>query len=130
MLKTSKAHLAQVGESYFEHMQFALLVAIMAIGAGYACLIHAIVPALCPHSCSRTLGLLQRLFADRSQLRSVANEASSVILFVTLSALSTLTAIVVAYWTAGTLVGLVVIPEAFALPLIFLSQNPDLVPNA
>ena len=42
-----KAHPASVGETYFEHMGAAASFAgAMAIGA-LACLIHALVPALC-----------------------------------------------------------------------------------
>ena len=45
-----------------------------------------------------------------------------------LTGISCVTAIALVICTAGTLVGLVVIPQAFALPLIFLSQNPQLEP--
>jgi hypothetical protein len=130
MLKSSRAHLAEVGESYFEHMRFAFLVGALAVGAGLACMLHALVPAICQTSCSRAVASLQRLFADRSQLAPTVAENSALILFVLLTGISCITAIAVAICTAGTLVGLVVIPQAFALPLIFLSQNPGLEPVA
>ena len=130
MLRSSRAHLAEVGETYFEHMRFAMVVGALATGAGLACILHAIVPGLCQSTCSRTVSSLQRLFADRHQLSAVASENSPLILFVLLTALSCVTAFVLAICTAGTLVGLIVIPQAFALPLIFLSQNSQLQPAA
>jgi hypothetical protein len=130
MLRASRAHLAEVGESYFEHMRFALLVGTLSLGAGLACMLHAIVPALCETTCSRALVALQRVFADRTQLGAVAAENSPLILFVLLLGVSCATAIAVAVCTAGTLIGLVVIPQAFALPLIFLAQNTQLQPAA
>jgi len=130
MLRASRAHLAEVGESYFEHMRFALLVGALAAGAGLACMLHAIVPAVCERTCSRTVASLQRLFADRSQLGAILAENSALIIFVLLSGLSCATALVLAIFTAGTLIGLIVLPQAFALPLIFLLQNPGLEPVA
>lgn len=130
MLSSSRVHLAEVGESYFEHMRFASLVGALTVGAGLACLLHAIIPGVCQTTCSRTVASLQRLFADRSQLGRTLAENSALILFVLLTALSCVTAGTLAICTAGTLIGLVVIPQAFALPLIFLSQNPGLEPVA
>lgn len=128
VLQSSRAHLAGVGESYFEHMRFAMLVGALAVGAGLACMLHAIVPGVCQTSCSRAVASLQRLFADRNQLGPTVSENSALILFVVLTGVSCITAIALAICTAGTLVGLMVIPQAFALPLIFLSQNPGLEP--
>lgn len=128
MLQSSRAHLAQVGESYFEHMRFAMLVGALAVGAGLACMLHAIVPGVCQTTCSRAVASLQRLFADRSQLGRTVAENSGLIIFVVLTGVSCVTALALAICTAGTLIGLVVIPQAFALPLIFLAQNPGLEP--
>jgi hypothetical protein len=128
MLNSSRAHLAEVGESYLEHMRFAALVGALAVGAGLACLLHAIVPGACQTTCSSVVASLQRLFADRTQLGRTVADNSALILFVVLTGISCVTAIALAICTAGTLVGLVVIPQAFALPLIFLSQNPQLEP--
>ena len=128
MLQSSKEHLANVGESYFEHMQFALVVGALSVGAGLACTLHALVPGLCPQTCSRTVALLQRLFADRSRLPSVIAQSSALLLFVVLMAVSCVTALVVALCTFGNPIGLVLLPQAFALPIIFLWQNPGLDP--
>jgi len=130
MLRASRAHLADVGETYFEHMRFALIVGALAIGAGLACVLHAIVPGLCQTTCSRTVALLQQLFADRGRLANVAEESSGVLVFVLLFLISCVTAVVVAFCTLATAIGLIVIPQAFALPLIYLWQNSQLDPLA
>lgn len=130
MLKSGRAHLAEAGESYLEHMRFAFLVGALAAGAGLACMLHAILPGVCQTTCSRTLASLQRLFAERGRLSQTVSENSTLIIFVILTGVSCVTAIALAICTAGSLVGLVVIPQAFALPLIFLSQNPGLEPIA
>lgn len=130
MLRASRAHLVEVGETYFEHMRFALLVGTLATGAGVACMLHALVPAVCPATCSRTVASLQKLFVDRSQLGVIASENSALILFTVLTGLSLVTAVALAICTAGTPIGLIVIPQAFALPFIFLSQNPGLESSA
>ena len=130
MLRASRAHLAEARETYFEHMRFAAVVGMLAMGAGLACLLHAIVPGLCEKTCSRAVGSLQSLFRDRSQLRSTVADNSGLFIFVILAGVSSATALTLAICTAGTLVGLLVIPQAFALPLIFLLQNPGLEPVA
>lgn len=130
MLQASRRHLAEVGETYFEHMRFALLVGALAVGAGSACMLHAIIPAVCERSCSRAVASLQRLFADRSQLDSVVAENSALLTFVALSAISLATCVAVTIWTAGTWLALIVIPQSFTLPLVFLSQNRGLDPAA
>jgi hypothetical protein len=128
MLKASSAHLAEVGESYFEHMRFALLVGALATGAGLACVLHAVVPALCQTTCSRTVASLQELFADRGRLPRVAADSSGVLIFVVLLLISFVTAAVVAFCTLQTAIGLILVPQAFALPLIYLWQNTQLDP--
>lgn len=128
MLQASREHLATVAETYFEHMRFALLVGGLAIGAGLACVLHALVPALCPSTCSRTVGLLQNLFADRRRLPDVIAQSSGLLTFGALVLISCVTALVVGSYTATSPIGLVVIPQTFALPLIYLSQNTGLDP--
>lgn len=128
MLQASRAHLAEVRETYFEHMRFALLVGALGVGAGFACMLHAIIPALCERTCSRTVASLQRLFADRSQLQAVRAENSALLIFVVLTGISLVTAVAVAICTAGSWLALIVIPQSFTLPLVFLSQNRGLDP--
>ena len=126
MLKRSKAHLATAGETYFQHLRFALLVGFITVGAGLACIIHAIVPAFCEKTCSRTLGQLNALFADRGQLHRFEAEASGVYTFVALLLLATATISLPA--AAGGPVPLLLLfgAMAFAIPAAFLSTNPDL----
>ena len=88
MFQASRRHLSQVGESYFEHMRFALTVGFLACGAGLACILHALIPAVCEQSCSRTVGHLQSLFADRNQLPLVIEQSSGVLTFLGLCVLA------------------------------------------
>ena len=126
MFNASREHLAKAGETYFEHMRFAATVGLLATGAGLACLIHALVPGVCTQTCSRTLALLQELFADRRRLSLVARQSSGVSIFVVLTLLSSLTAIVLAMLVRDPLTGTLVVGQAFALPIIFLLKNPSL----
>ena len=128
MLQASKRHLADVGESYFEHMRFALLVGTLATGAGLACILHAIIPAMCERSCSRAIASLQRLFVDRSRTEEVIAENSALLIFVVLIAISLITCVAVTVCTAGSWLALIVIPQSFTLPIVFLSQNRGLDP--
>jgi len=128
MLQASKRHLAGVGETYFEHMRFALLVGTLAIGAGLACILHAIIPSMCERSCSRAIASLQLLFADRNRIADVTAENSALLIFVALTAVSLITCVAVAICTAGSWLALLVIPQSFTLPIVFLSQNRGLDP--
>jgi hypothetical protein len=128
MLTASREHLAQAGESYFEHMRFAMIVGALAVGAGLACIVHAVVPALCPRSCRRTVGQLQTLFADRHKLGQVSAASSGVLIFVVLMLVSSVTALATAIAVGDGLMALLVIAQAYALPLIYLTQNPGLDP--
>ena len=53
-------HPATVGESYSQHLRFAASFAFWLIVAGFAALVHAVVPALCETTASR---ILKRLHA-------------------------------------------------------------------
>lgn len=128
MLTSSREHLIEAGETYFQHMRFALVVGALAVGAGLACMVHAIVPALCPKSCSRTVGLLQTLFADRHKLDAVSTASSGVLTFVILIVISSVTALATAAAVGDLLVAALIIAQAYALPLIYLTQNPQLEP--
>jgi hypothetical protein len=128
MLRASRKHLADAGESYFEHMRFAATVGVLAIGAGLACLLHALIPSVCPRTCSRTGALLQDLFADRRRLAAVSSQSSGVVIFVVLTGLSTLTAAVMLACIEDALIAALAIGQAYALPTIYLSQNPGLDP--
>lgn len=126
MWQRSKDHLEAAGETYFEHMRFALVVGFVTVGAGLACVIHAIVPALCERTCSRTLGQLSWLFADRRGLREFEGEASGVFTFAALILLAAATTAVPAAIGGGVGLILTLGLLAFAIPFTFLSTNPEL----
>jgi len=128
MLRASRAHLAVVRESYSEHMRFALIAGALAAGAGLACLLHAFVPACCERTCSRTIGLLQNLFTDRSTLPDVMAQSSGLLIFLILVFVSLVCALTVAFSTVSIGIALILMPQAFALPLIYLTENRDLEP--
>ena len=56
------------------------------------------------------------------------SENSALLTFVVLTAISLVTAVSVAIATAGSWLALIVVPQAFTLPLVFLSQNRGLDP--
>lgn len=59
-------HPASVGESYLEHMRFAGGFAFWLLVAGFAALIHAIVPAMCETTASRILSRLYDRIHNRA----------------------------------------------------------------
>jgi hypothetical protein len=128
MFRACRTHLAEAGETYAEHMRFALTVGALAIGAGLACVVHAFVPAVCPTTCSRTVVQLQRLFADRNRLAEVAEQSSGVTVFVGLVAISSTTALIAAVAGAGAPVTWLAALQSLAFPLLYVAQNPALDP--
>jgi len=128
MIEDSRQHLREAGETYAEHLAFALTVGLMAIGAGLACLIHAVIPALCKHRCSETVRELHRLFENRGELGRVREEASGATVFAGLTALcvlavAPLVAAAPGEWWTWAAAGF-----AFAIPAVFLFTNPQLEP--
>jgi hypothetical protein len=62
------AHPHSVGESYSVHQRMALAVCFSLFGAALAALVHALIPALCERTASRTiLALHRRITARMSQ---------------------------------------------------------------
>jgi len=128
MIKECRSHLQEAGETYGQHMLFALTVGFMAIGAGLACVLHAIVPALCKHRCSETIRALYRLFENRGELDRVREQASGAMTFAGLTALclfavAPLLASAPSEWWTWAAAAF-----AFAIPAVFLSTNPQLEP--
>lgn len=59
-------HPASVGETYAEHLRAASGFGIAMVGAGLACLVHALLPFLFVTTGSRTIGALhERMIANR-----------------------------------------------------------------
>jgi len=64
--KLFRAHPRSVGETYFQHMGHAASFGFALIGAGLACLVHAVVPALCVRTGSRAIiSLHDRMVVNR-----------------------------------------------------------------
>ncbi|HEY4078489.1 MAG TPA: DUF6356 family protein [Rhizomicrobium sp.] len=59
------SHPASAGETYFQHQRVALFFALSLLGAGFAALVHAFVPALC----ERTAGNMIRALHARLERR-------------------------------------------------------------
>jgi hypothetical protein len=66
MVRASKNHLAQVDESYLEHLGAALGFSFALAKASVACGLHALVPALCTHTASRSVAELQAKLVRRA----------------------------------------------------------------
>ncbi|HEX4105720.1 MAG TPA: DUF6356 family protein [Rhizomicrobium sp.] len=59
-------HPQSIGETYFEHQRQAVSFAGPLLLAGFACLLHAVIPGLCERTASsRILILHERLVASR-----------------------------------------------------------------
>lgn len=126
LLRDSRAHLADVGEHYLEHLRFATAVGSMLMSAGMACLLHGLVPALCRDTASRTIRLLAKVVDDRSRLSEAEAASVETGTFAFLCALSL--ALVAPFWiiAPGALFTIPVTLVAFAIPAVFLLTNPDL----
>jgi hypothetical protein len=60
------SHPESVGESYFEHQRAALSFAGPLLLAGFACLLHAVIPGLCERTASSRIAKLHdRMVANR-----------------------------------------------------------------
>jgi hypothetical protein len=115
----SRAHLATVGETYWQHSRYAASVGALMVAAGLACLIHAISPAFFETTASRAVRRLSILIDDRSQAAHLlrADEATPLPLLLLLSAGTGLLP-----WLAGaeTAIGLAISLLALAIPFAFL----------
>jgi hypothetical protein len=126
VIRRSKDHLAAAGEAYFEHFRFASTVGLMAIAAGLACIIHAVVPALCTRTASRTIASLGRLLERREMLREIAEEASEAIAFAGLLILAVVVAAPLWLSDAPDLLQWAYTALAFAFPATLLLTNGEL----
>ena len=127
VLAASRGHLDEAGESYFQHLGFAALVAALLISAGIACLVHALIPALCRRSASRIVALLTRLFGERQRLRQTVREGSGP-LVLTLLLLLCAPPLTMMIMAGGHVLFLPLAALCLAIPLAYLFGNPDLDP--
>jgi len=126
MIHRSKRHLDEAGEGYFEHLTFAATIGMMALAAGLACLIHAIVPGFCTRTASRTIGLLNQLLADRRRVEEVRDQSIEAIAFAALTVTASLIPLILMLTSAPAGLALVYGALAFALPVTLLLSNPEL----
>ncbi len=126
MIGQSRAHLRAAGESYFEHMRFATNYGLLAVAAGVAALIHALIPAFCTRTASRTIGLLNQLVTDRHRIDEIAARSVETKAFVLLLILATV--VVAPLWLLDAPPGLRAIYTvlAYALPATLLLTNREL----
>ena len=122
----SRAHLAEVDEAYFDHLRFAVGIGAMMVAAGLACMLHALVPAVCRNTASRTIAHLGRVVSDRSTLGAALFETAEAVAFVLL--LSMAVGLAALFWLLGTeaLVAVPIALLALAFPAAVLATNPDL----
>ena len=127
MISQSRAHLRSAGEGYWEHFRFATTFGLLAMAAGIAALLHAIIPALCTSTASRIIRHLGQLADDRSRIDVIEREAIEARAFVLLLILAA--AVVAPLWIldAPTLLRVAYTALAFALPATLLISNPDLI---
>jgi hypothetical protein len=126
VIRRSNDHLAAAGESYLEHFSFASTVGLMAIAAGLACIIHAIVPALCTRTASRTIASLGRLLERREMLDEIAEEASEAIAFAGLLVLAAVVAAPLWLSDVPSVLQWAYTAMAFAFPATLLLTNGEL----
>ncbi len=126
MIAQSRAHLRQAGETYWQHFRFATTFGLLAIAAGVAALIHAIVPGTCTSTASRIVRHLGQLIEDRSQIDAVESEAVEAKAFAFLLILAT--AVVTPLWIIEVPMALrlAYTAMAYALPATLMITNPEL----
>ncbi|HEU4957819.1 MAG TPA: DUF6356 family protein [Sphingomicrobium sp.] len=127
MIVQSRAHLKDAGEGYWQHFRFATTFGLLAMAAGIAALLHALIPGLCTCTASRIVRHLGRLIDDRAQIDAIESEAVEARAFVMLLILAT--AVVTPLWLLGAplLIKVVYSVLAFALPATLMISNPELI---
>ena len=126
MIAQSRAHLGQAGESYWQHFRFATTFGLLAIAAGVAALIHAVIPGTCTGTASRIVRHLGLLIEDRGRIDAVENEAVEAKAFAMLLVLATV--VVAPLWLLDVPMALKVAYTvmAYALPATLMITNPEL----
>jgi len=72
MIGSSKHHLANVGETYFQHLGAALGFSAKLVKASAACALHGLIPGLCTRTASRSVAELNSTMAKRAMLPAPA----------------------------------------------------------
>lgn len=68
MIRSSKRHLDEAGEGYWQHLLVASDISMKLARASIACALHALVPALCTRTASRAIAELHALVVRRAAL--------------------------------------------------------------
>ncbi len=126
MISQSREHLRQAGEGYWQHFRFATTFGLLAMAAGIAALIHAIVPGMCTSTASRIVRHLGQLVEDRSKIDVIESDAVEAKAFALLLILAS--AVVAPLWImeAPTALRLTYTLLAFSLPATLMVSNPEL----
>ena len=127
MIRRSIAHLRQAQEGYWQHFRFATTFGLLALAAGIAALLHAVIPAVCTSTASRIIRHLGHLVDDRSKIDAIEAEAVEARAFVLLLMLAT--AVVAPLWVLGAPMTLKIAYTvlAYALPAALMATNPELL---
>lgn len=127
MITQSRAHLREANEGYWQHFRFATTFGLLAMAAGLAAILHAIIPGLCTHTASRIVRHLSLLIEDRSRIDAIESEAVEARAFVLLLILAT--AVVAPLWIldAPMTLRLAYTVLAYALPAALMFTNPELI---
>jgi hypothetical protein len=128
MWANCRTHLAEAGESYFEHLCFAAGVGLMLVAAGLACILHALIPACCTTTASRTVRELTRLFAERDALPQVLDQASGALVLVALLGLALPSLMLLLMVPGDSPMPFALAPLSLAFPAAYLWTNPQLEP--
>jgi hypothetical protein len=127
MITQSRAHLREAGEGYWQHFRFATTFGLLAAAAGFAAIIHAVVPAMCTHTASRIVRHLGQLVEDRTKIDAIESEAVEARAFVLLLILAT--AVIAPLWIldAPNTLRILYSILAYALPAALMFSNPELI---
>ena len=127
MIRRTREHLRQAGESYWQHFRYATTFGLLAMAAGIAAILHAFIPALCTTTASRIVRHLGQLLEDRTNIDAIESEAIEAKAFVMLLILAT--AVVTPLWLldAPNTLRIVYTLMAYALPAALMVTNPDLM---
>src|SRR5687767_718029 len=87
LVARSRAHLGDVAEGYGEHRRFAFGVGWTMVKAGFACILHGLVPAIFQTHGSDAIRRLNGVIAERERLAELAprREGLPALLFLALT---------------------------------------------
>lgn len=127
MIRRTRDHLRQAGETYWQHFRFATTFGLLAMAAGIAAILHAFIPALCTSTASRIVRHLGQLLEDRTKIDLLESEAIEAKAFVMLLILAT--AVVAPLWVldAPNTLRVIYTVLSYALPAALMVTNPDLM---